>query len=390
MAMSNASRIAAAVAPIDILYVGFVLGHGGDANQMLELAAGAAARGKRVRIIVPILPTTVAFAETARQRNLDVVRTPLIRVSASAARQNPFSLAKLFYTNQAETIHIHTGDVRLPRTVPVVLAMLGIPRFKVFVTIHSPYDSTDSGGARETAWASAVRSRINGVACPSQHAVDAQIRGGVPQERLVHIPNGVNLNRFKSGDGARIRQELGLGSQDRLLVFTSRLEQQKRPMDALEAFSMTAAEFPDAHIAFVGTGALDADLRSFAASGGLEERVHLVGHRTDIPDWLAAATCWVLPTESENFSLAVLEALAAGCPIVSTLCKGNDEVLVDGYNAITHTIGDVAGLAGALRFVLSSSEVRQRLSAAANETSNRFGLDEMVESYIKWYSGTNL
>ena len=65
------------------------------------------------------------------------------------------------------------------------------------------------------------------------------------------------------------------------------------------------------------------------------DRVRLVGYQTNVPDWLAAATVWILPTERENFSVAALEAMAAGCAVASTICPGNAEVLLDGVNSLT-------------------------------------------------------
>jgi glycosyltransferase involved in cell wall biosynthesis len=144
-------------------------------------------------------------------------------------------------------------------------------------------------------------------------------------------------------------------------------------------------DFPAAHLAFVGDGSLEGELRRAVATAGLAHRVHFMGFRADIPEWLAAATVWLLPTETENFSLGVLEALAAGCPIVSTLCPGNDEVLVPGYNALIHPIGDVDALAHSLRRLLSNAGLRARLAGNARTTAQGFRLECMVERYHACY-----
>src|SRR5262249_40366975 len=118
----------------------------------------------------------------------------------------------------------------------------------------------------------------------------------------------------------------------------------------------------------------------------LTDRVHFAGYRPDVPDWLAAATVWLLPTEAENFSLSVLEALAAGCPILSTLCPGNDEVLVAGENALIHPIADVEGLAIGLRRLITDDGLRSRLSGNARRTAQRFTIERMVERYASCYA----
>jgi glycosyltransferase involved in cell wall biosynthesis len=373
--------------PLDILYVGFVLGHGGDAAQMLELAAGMQARGKRVKAIVPELPTTVLFAEQGRMRGVDVERSALIRADPIAPRQVPGDLLTLFRSNPAELLHLHTGDVCLSRTVPHALSELNIFAQKVVVTVHSAFDTLVPGDDRAFAWSRAAGNRIRCIVCPSRHSMDTQLRYGVGAGFLRHIPNGVDLARYQNGDSVRIRRELRICLDQPLIVFTSRLDTQKRPLDALAAFIRIASDYPDCHLAFVGAGSLDAELRGMAETSRFSARIHLAGHRTDIADWLAAATIWVLPTAAENFSLAVLEALSAGCPIVSTMCRGNDEILVADQNALIHGVGDIDGLSLALRRLLDDPPLRTKLSANARQTSMKYGVDQMLDRYTDLYEG---
>jgi glycosyltransferase involved in cell wall biosynthesis len=170
-----------------------------------------------------------------------------------------------------------------------------------------------------------------------------------------------------------------------LVVFTSRLDPIKRPLDALRIFAEVSDEFSTAALVMVGVGSELDSVRDEAERLGLTDRVHCAGYRTDIPDWLAAATVWILPTERENFSLAVLEALAAGCVVLSTSCPGNDEVLVDGENALTFDVGDVAAGAAALRRALGDEPLRQTLGAAARATAAGYVQATMVDKYLAVY-----
>src|SRR4030095_7501089 len=171
-----------------------------------------------------------------------------------------------------------------------------------------------------------------------------------------------------------------------LVVFSSRLESQKRPFDALQAFQQVAAADREPHLIFVGRGALEPELRAAAQQNGLIDRVHFAGFQTNIPDWLAAATVWFLPTEAENFSLALLEAVAAGCPILSTLCQGNDEVLEQGSNALITGVGDIEAQTAALQRLLREPTLRQTLSAAARQSARRHSVENMVEEYSRVYA----
>jgi glycosyltransferase involved in cell wall biosynthesis len=168
-------------------------------------------------------------------------------------------------------------------------------------------------------------------------------------------------------------------------VFSSRIDTQKRPIDAVRIFAGVADEFPRARLVFVGDGALRSAVTDEAHRLGVADRLDLVGYQTNVEDWVAAATVWILPTERENFSLAVLEALAAGRAVLSTSCPGNDEVLVDGENAAVFGVGDVDAGIARLRELLADDALRRRLGETATATSARFSSERMVDSYHALY-----
>jgi glycosyltransferase involved in cell wall biosynthesis len=179
---------------------------------------------------------------------------------------------------------------------------------------------------------------------------------------------------------------LGVGPDVPLVLFCSRIDTQKRPLEAVAIFAAVAADHPDALLVFVGGGELEAHVTAEAERLGVADRVRLVGYQTNVPDWLAAATVWLLPTERENFSVAVLEALAAGCAVVSTTCRGNDEVLVDGHNALTFAVGDVAAASRAVDRLLGDPALRQALGAEGRRTVTAYTADQMVERYCAVYA----
>jgi glycosyltransferase involved in cell wall biosynthesis len=177
-----------------------------------------------------------------------------------------------------------------------------------------------------------------------------------------------------------------MGPNDPLVVFLARIAPQKRPLEALRIVNGLVKEFPSMQLAFVGEGIQREAVVEEATRLGISARVHFVGYQTNVADWLAAATVWLLPTERENFSLGVLEALAAGCPVLSTTCSGNDEVLVDGKNALTFGVGDVSAATIALRRLLRDSTLREKLSANAKMTARLYTPELMVARYEALYS----
>jgi glycosyltransferase involved in cell wall biosynthesis len=370
------------IVPQEIVYIGYVGGLGGEAIQMLELAAGVAARGWPVTVIVPDLPRLREQGTLYESRpHLRIVLTPLIRFDTGM--QNPLDVVRLLLPYRRSLLHLHTGDICIPR-----VTLLGLEAFRepaVFATIHAAYPEMAVGGGRARYWASVTQRRLRRVICPSRHGRLTQIGYGVPEEKALTIYNGVDTAYYAGGDGAAARRHLGIGKEAKLVVFTARLHPQKRPLDALAAFARVAAEAAEAHLVFVGDGPLEAEVRATTKRFGLEERVHLLGHRTDVPDWLAAADIWITTSDAENFSLSVIEAMAAGRPIVGTLCQGNDEILSPEENALTAPVGDVCALGEGLRRLLRDAALRKHLSAAACRTAQRFTRDAMVDRHLSLY-----
>jgi glycosyltransferase involved in cell wall biosynthesis len=368
---------------IDITFVGLLLGHGGDALQMLDLAVGMQRRGARTEIIVPEVAESVEFARRAAEAGVACRRSPLIRASMQGPHQSWTSMIRLLRSIDSPVVHFHTGNSLLPRALLVALETLRYR--KSFVTVQSPYETVSPGSLRARFWAATAPRRFHAVVSPSDHGRRFQLRAGVPASTACTIRNSVDIARWARGDPRGPRDRLGVASEDPLVVFSSRLDPQKRPLDALAAFAGAIEPFPSAQLVFVGEGALRAEVESEAARLGLGDRVHLVGYQHDVENWLAAATVWILPTERENFSLAVLEALAAGRAVLSTDCPGNDEVLVDGVNASVFAVGDVADATVRLRRLLGDASLRRELGDAGVATASQFTSDHMAQEYEHLY-----
>ena len=349
-----------------------------------------------MKIVVPAFASTAAYAERCCARGVQVERTPLLTGAAttrgprllrrlSGAREF-LNIVRFVHRYNAPVLHFQLGGAdTLSHYFLRALRLLRRPPVFVTPTTNTADLLPDEATAR--LWAAVAPRRLRKVICVSERGRSRQLSYGVPAEQVELIYNGIDVARFGAGDPSRARSQVAVGAHTPLILTHSRLDQGKRPLDALEAFRKIAAEFPEAHLVFVGEGPLEARIRDMADRAGLAPRVHLTGYQTNIPDWLAAATVWFLPTESEGFSMAVLEAMAARCPIVSTLCPGNDEVLMDGENALLTAVGDVDAQAAALRRLLSDAELRASLGAAAHRAAQRYSIDRMAEAHMACYAG---
>jgi glycosyltransferase involved in cell wall biosynthesis len=368
---------------VDVTYIGFLLGHGGDALQMLELAKGVHDGGGAVRIIVPELDTSVALKERCDALGIECERTSLITASLEGARQSLPRVVKLLRRVQSPVVHFHTGNSCLPRSV---MASLELLRYRPsVVTLQSPYETITPGSARARFWATTARRRLAAVVSPSDHGTRFQRRCGIPTDLAVTVRNCIDVEAMRGGNPVIARNAIDLPPEAPMVLFCSRIDSQKRPQEAVRIFAAVADQFPSSVLVFVGRGDLEQEVEQEAERHGLRDRVRLVGYQTNVPDWLAAATVWLLPTERENFSVAVLEALAAGCAVLSTPCPGNDEVLHDGVNALTFPVGDVAAGATALTRLLQDDALRERLRASARDTAQAYTAASMVDGYRRIY-----
>jgi glycosyltransferase involved in cell wall biosynthesis len=209
---------------------------------------------------------------------------------------------------------------------------------------------------------------------------------------LVHlVPNGVDLTRFAPGaarrEGERVRAELGLGRDVFVLVSVGGLRPEKRPDRLLEV----AALLPGVHTFVVGDGALRADLERRAARADLAGRVHFFGACADPRPQLAAADLFVLPSDTEQMPIAMVEAMALGLPVAAT-DVGDVRVILpsDQHGGIVPLAGDAdtaAALARvALEFARDPARRRAFGARAAERAADAFGFDRMARRYAELYT----
>jgi glycosyltransferase involved in cell wall biosynthesis len=187
-------------------------------------------------------------------------------------------------------------------------------------------------------------------------------RLGWPRGKIDVVYNAVDLARVEAEAPPGLREELG--GEGRPLVLTpARLDAQKGHRFLFEAIP----QVPDATFLLAGEGPEREPLEALATELGIGGRVRFLGRREDVSQLLAACDVFALPSLYEGSSLAVLEAMAAGAPIVSSAIGGTDELIDDGRSGLLVAPGDAEGLAAALRRVLGDPAMRESLAARARE-----------------------
>jgi glycosyltransferase involved in cell wall biosynthesis len=220
------------------------------------------------------------------------------------------------------------------------------------------------------------------VAVSVEERTAALERGIGTDDQFVVIPNGIALERFT------VPPQPVPGR----VVMVGRLAPQKRPDLLVRAFARLCDEFPDARLHIAGDGPLQADVRALVEELGLENVVELLGSRSDIPEILSGAACVALPSAYEGAPYALLEAMAAGAPVVATTVGGIPETIEDGRTGLLVPPGDVDSLTTALRNLLADPPAAAAMGAAAREAAARdYSREKMtlrlVDEYVAAAAG---
>ena len=201
------------------------------------------------------------------------------------------------------------------------------------------------------------------------------------------IPNGIPVDKFRgpSMDRESWRKKEGFAPTDVLYVCVAGLRPQKNHPLLLEAFHRGPASDPRAHLLSAGAGTLKSRLETQIGALGLQEKVHLLGHRSDVPDVLNAADVFVLSSDYEGNPLAVLEAMTAGKAMISTAVGGVPE-LVEGGCGLLVPPRDAQALSRAMSHLLENPDARKSMGEmSARRAMERFDVRAMTEAYEDLY-----
>lgn len=203
---------------------------------------------------------------------------------------------------------------------------------------------------------------------------------GVAASRTSVIINGIPVEKFQrppaSPGSARPRIRFGT---------VGRLVPAKGHATLIDAFARLAPQLPAAELRIAGGGPLEEQLSDQVRRLGLENRVILEGPRSDVPDFLRSLDIFVFSSQNEGLPLAILEAMAAGLPIVSTRVGGVPEVAPEGETAWYCPIGDAAALAQTMYLAGASPELAERGRRAMQVAAERYTLAGMQRNYEAVY-----
>jgi glycosyltransferase involved in cell wall biosynthesis len=214
---------------------------------------------------------------------------------------------------------------------------------------------------------------------------------GIAADRVEVIYNGIPLERFEGrptiSKRAAIRAEIGLEPEDLVVVQVARLDYLKDHATAIRTIERVARRWPRARLVLVGDGPERGAIEDLVRQREMEGNVRLLGQRADVPRLLAASDIVLLTSISEGIPLTLIEAMAAGRPVMATRVGGVAEVVADGQTGLLAPAGDDAALAEHILHLADDPARRDQIGQSGRQRAdNLFSECRMHDAYRRIYA----
>jgi glycosyltransferase involved in cell wall biosynthesis len=353
---------------------------------LLFTELGAASRfweGSATRLMAAGWGVVVA---TLRRRGplheaLEARGCPTIALDCRNSRGYPWAAARLAGEIARRGIDVVHSCESIPATIGGVAAVLAGRGRRVF---HRQHDRVEGPQAVFSRIASRLAHMV--IACSNSTARHAHECDGVPYPRIRVAYNAAGDMRVPGPDELRgLRNRLGIPSHASIVSIVARLRPEKGHRVLIDALALVSARLGKSpHLIVVGSGVEEGGLREYARA---QERVlvHFVGHQEDVALWFSIADVVAMPSLSEPFGIAAVEAMACARPLVASRVGGLVEVVEDGVSGLLVEPSDPSALADGLLRLLLDQSLASRLSQGARERASLFSMESMVQAWLDCY-----
>jgi glycosyltransferase involved in cell wall biosynthesis len=290
---------------------------------------------------------------------------------------------QILKTANLDVIHFHAGQLGLMYAPALASCLAGIPTR--ILTLHNPISR--HAPIRRYIETQVLR-RLSRIVTVSDYTKRELIgKKGVAPERISIINNGVDVNAFENalprGEALRL---LGLSEADLVVGLVGRLHRLKGADLLIEAAALVRTRNPRVKFVLIGSGPEEQSLQRLAENRGLSDTVSFAGYRRDAWRYMPAFDVLALPSRDEAQSLALLEAMACGLPVVAARAGGIPEVVDEGVSGLLFPRDDVSMLAKALTELLDDPQRRAAMGAAGRKrVGEHFSREEMLRKTLALY-----
>ena len=223
----------------------------------------------------------------------------------------------------------------------------------------------------------------DGITSVSQSLKDETYQNFDITKDIAVIPNFIDFSRFKKLDKEHFRKVIAKNGE-KIIVHTSNFRKVKRVEDVVKVFCKIKESIP-AKLLLVGDGPERQNVEKLTRQVCMEDDVYFLGKQEAVEELLAIADLFVLPSETESFGLAALEAMACEVPVISTNTGGIPEINVQGVTGYLSNVGDVDDMAANAIKILSDESTLLQFRKNAIAQANKFSLDSILPMYEAYY-----
>jgi N-acetyl-alpha-D-glucosaminyl L-malate synthase BshA len=357
---------------------------GGSGVVATELGKGLADRGHQVHFVTYNQPARLdLFSENLFYHEVSVSNYPLFDFPpyelALASR-----LVDVVRFEKLDVLHVHYA---IPHASAAFMAKQILLSYGIYIPVVTTLHGTDiTLVGRDRTFKPVVTFSINksdGVTAVSEHLRSDTYEYFEIENNIRVIPNFIDLKRFNLKAKDHFKKAIA-PSGERIVVHTSNFRKVKRTEDVIKIFAKVVKKIP-AKLLMVGDGVERSQCEQLSRDLGVSDDVRFLGKQDAIEEILSVSDLFLMPSQSESFGLAALEAMACKVPVISSNAGGLPELNVDGVTGYLKEVGDINGMAEKAIYILEDEARLKTFKENALERAKEFDLAKILPVYENYY-----
>ncbi|MBK0378087.1 N-acetyl-alpha-D-glucosaminyl L-malate synthase BshA [Mucilaginibacter segetis] len=358
---------------------------GGSGVVATELGKALADRGHQVHFVTYNQPARLDFfSENLFYHEVSVSKYPLFDYPpyelALASR-----LVDVVRFEKLDVLHVHYA---IPHASAAFMAKQILATYGIFIPVVTTLHGTDiTLVGKDRTYKPVVTFSINqsdGVTAVSEHLKQDTYNFFDIKKDIRVIPNFIDLQRFNLKPKDHFKKAIAPNGE-RVLVHTSNFRKVKRTEDVIKIFAKVVEKIP-AKLLMVGDGGERIVCEQLSRDLGIDEHVRFLGKQDAIEEILSVSDLFLMPSQSESFGLAALEAMACKVPVISTNAGGLPELNIEGVTGFLKDIGDIEGMAERSVYILEDEQRLEQFKENALAHAKKFELANILPEYENYYN----
>jgi N-acetyl-alpha-D-glucosaminyl L-malate synthase BshA len=357
---------------------------GGSGVVATELGKALADNGHQVHFVTYNQPARLDFfSENLFYHEVAVSKYPLFEYPpyelALASR-----LVDVVRFEKLDILHVHYA---IPHASAPFMAKQILMTYGIYIPVVTTLHGTDiTLVGKDRTYQPVVTFSINkseGVTAVSENLRKDTLEFFEIENEIRVIPNFIDLTRFSLKAKDHFKKAIAPAGE-KILIHTSNFRKVKRTIDVIQIFAKISEKIPS-KLLMVGDGGERSDCEQLARDLGVSDNVRFLGKQDAIEEILSVSDLFLMPSQSESFGLAALEAMACKVPVVSSNAGGLPELNIDGVTGFLREIGDVDGMAEKAIYILEDEDRLKTFKENALARAKEFDLSIILPVYENYY-----